>query len=1087
MLIVPSVLLAKRLYWCCPFIPYIWKTNGVLGKYMRIAFEASYCINVLKRLYTLPLRQKLPDFYIVGFPKAGTTTLANHLKRHLAIDSISGLPWHETLSKESHYFNGVFGSSQCASATLYRSFFPTFFRRWWVEVVLRQQKWLCFDACPVPACLPFAAERIAQLTPNAKIIFMLRDPVAGVFSAEMMLRNLGVPLPWSLVEEARETDPRFMELREDVRIWNKLRNLSPEDPLPEEFPEYFYNHIHSYLQSGKYAERIEPFLQHFPRDNLMFVDFKELIKNTSETVTQVLEFVGADPNVYDFKQLPPGMKILELKRPPPMPPISELARPEAKLAGIKIDGGAFSRSRMSYYTDLSLVDIDQIVPAPEEQKQKFQNMPENRWLNSVSYSPQGTKLAFTVRSPGGPEDPPRTASELWTVDLESLVAKPVLTGSPCQLNTIFQDYTWIDEDTIVAFCLPNGSRTPPVQPVAPASPIIQDNSQAKIAQAYTYQDLLQDEYDEDLFEFYCTSELVVIDLVTGQEVHRSIPRIYTSVSKSPNSQYLLVSWLERPFSFVVPCGRFPKRVEIWNRDLTLFQEFTYLPLAEDIPIEFSSVRKGPRKIRWRPDKDSNLCWIEAQDEGDPKNDVSPRDLVYGMEISPSIPHKPTVLASTELRCYGVSFCDGNLALLYESWWNDRRSVTSVFSPDEPNQPAKVLFDRSFEDVYNDPGQPIARRTARGTYVLAKINGERKLLLNGEGASPKGNQPFLDVLNVDSGQTERIWQSSAPHYESFVSILTDVEDQEISIPGMKIMISKETNQEVPQYYSLTFDTTPELRLMTKFPHPYPHMKDVKKEIIKYKRKDGIDLSGTLYLPVGYDQDRDGPLPCLLWAYPEEFKSKDAAGQLRKSPYEFVSLGALSPKLWLAQKYAVLDGPTMPIVAEGDEEPNDTYIEQLKDSAESTVEELKRRGIAKDGAIAIGGHSYGAFMVGNLLAHCPELFACGICRSGAYNRTLTPFGFQAEQRTFWKATETYIKMSPFASADKIKKPVLLIHGKDDNNIGTHTMQSERFYAALKGHGAPCRLVLLPHEGHGYRAEQSVLHCLYEMNNWLEQYCT
>jgi hypothetical protein len=308
MLIIPSLLCAKKLYWCCPFIPYIWKTTGVLGNYLRIAFEASYCINVLKRLFTLPFRRKLPDFYIVGFPKAGTTSLANHLKRHPAIDSISGLPWHETLSKESHFFNGVFGPRNASSATLYRSFFPTIVRRWWVEIVLRRPRWLCFDACPVPACLPFTAERISRLTPNAKIIFMLRDPIAGVFSAEMMLRNLGVPLVWSLVEEARTTDPRFMDLKDDVRIWTKLRNLKCDDPLPDEFPDYFYNHIHSYLQSGKYAERIEPFLQHFPRENLMFIEFKELIKNTPETISQVLEFVGADPDDYDYKQLPPGMK-----------------------------------------------------------------------------------------------------------------------------------------------------------------------------------------------------------------------------------------------------------------------------------------------------------------------------------------------------------------------------------------------------------------------------------------------------------------------------------------------------------------------------------------------------------------------------------------------------------------------------------------------------------------------------------------------------------------------------------------------------------------------------------------------------------
>ncbi|GMH40491.1 hypothetical protein BSKO_08395 [Bryopsis sp. KO-2023] len=311
MTVVPSVLLAKRLYWAVPFIPHIWKAQGpVLGNYMKISFEASYCINVLKRMLTLPLRRQLPEFYIVGFPKAGTTSLANHLKTHPAIDGLAGLPWHETLSKESHFFNGVFGPDTASSERLYRSFFPTVFRRWWAETIRGVDKWMCFDACPVPGCLPFTAERISNMTPNAKIIFMLRDPTSGVFSAEVMLRNMGVPLSWSLMEEAVEEDPRFMDLKEDKKMWEKLENLKPNDPLPEDFPQFFYMRMASYLKSGCYAERIEPFLRHFPRDNLMFIDFKEFVENTEEVVKEVLDFVGADAGRYKYKKLPAGMKTL---------------------------------------------------------------------------------------------------------------------------------------------------------------------------------------------------------------------------------------------------------------------------------------------------------------------------------------------------------------------------------------------------------------------------------------------------------------------------------------------------------------------------------------------------------------------------------------------------------------------------------------------------------------------------------------------------------------------------------------------------------------------------------------------------------
>jgi len=801
-------------------------------------------------------------------------------------------------------------------------------------------------------------------------------------------------------------------------------------------------------------------------------------------------------DLLDLVQLPPNptlaispnrKKILQLTRPPPFPPISEFARPEEKLAGLKIDGAAFSRSRGGYYTDMALFDIDQVLPVSENGDNRLKGLPENMWINSVSYSRMGSRIAFTVRSPGGPTDPPRSASELWIVDLETRMARPVLKDAPCRLNTIFQEYQWLDEDTLVACCLPKNLGTVPTRPVAPSGPVVQDNSDAKEAPTRTFQDLLKDEHDEDLFEYYCTSELIVIDVVSGTELHRSPPALYTGFSGSPDSEFLLVSWMERPFSFAVPCGRFPKRIQLWKRDLSVVKEIAYLPLAEGIPTPFDSVRKGPRSIRWRPDKDAELCWVETQDEGDPENDVNPRDIVYTLDVTSA--DSPTVLATTQLRFTGISFCEGDLALVNERWWNTKRSVTTIIEPDNLAAKPKVLFDRSYEDVYNDPGYPIVQRTARGTYILAKINGERKLLLNGEGASPRGSFPFLDILDIDSGEKERIWQSAAPYYETFVSLFNDDQDHVISKDNLTVMLSRETMQDVPQFRLVTFANGKEShsRVMTHFPHPYPHMKDVKKEIVRYKRKDGVDLTATLYTPVGYDKERDGPLPCIMWVYPYSFKSKDAAGQLRKSPYEFVSLGSMTPKLWLARNYAVFDGPSMPIIAEGEDEPNDTYIEQLIANAEAAVDEVVRRGVAKRESIAVGGHSYGAFTVANLLAHSPDLFVCGIGRSGAYNRTLTPFGFQSEQRTMWQAPETYMKMSPFTVADKIKKPLLLIHGKDDTNIGTHTMQSERFYAALRAHGAPCRLVLLPYEGHGYRAEESVMHCLYEMDVWLNRYCT
>ncbi|KAF8067166.1 hypothetical protein HT031_002213 [Scenedesmus sp. PABB004] len=852
---------------------------------------------------------------------------------------------------------------------------------------------------------------------------------------------------------------------------------------------------------------------------------------------------GTGPRRMSPPPLPPRRaQILQLSRPPSLPPIFEISRPELKLAGVRIDAEQFSRSRMSYYTGLCIVPADTLVPAPPSATRSITGYPEGAWLNLVSWSPDGRFVSFTTRSPGGPGDPPRGPLQLWLADVATGAARPLLGGR--RLNTVFDSYAWVDDTHIVAAVVPQDHGPPPSRPPVPGGPRIQDNSAGVRSQSRTYTDLLRDDHDGELFEYYGTSELLLLDVTqAGSEGTRlAPPRMYTEVAPSPDGQFLLACWLSRPFSYELPAGRFPVTLQLWDRAGALVRELASLPLATNIPIDFNSCRTGarrrlgartapglaaarrtapvraatrrppaacpapgPRAVSWRDDKPAELSWIEAQDGGDPSVSVSPRDVVYTLDAAAAAaaaaagaaPPAPEVLAATDLRCGGVSWCDGDLALLYESWWKTRRSVVWTFAPDRRGEPKAVLFDRSFEDVYSDPGAPLTRRTAAGTYVLAKVDGARRLLLSGTGASPEGNRPFLDLLDLDSRQTTRLWQSAPPHLESVGTIMSDADhDAPITLDGLQVLLSRESVSEPPQTYLLSFAAaaagggdgdapawTRSERRITDFPHPYPQLRDMQKEVLRYARPDGVDLTATLYLPPGYDAARDGPLPTILWAYPREYKSKEAAGQMRRSPYQFSGIGSMSPTLWLTRNYAVLDGPGFPIVAEGSEEPNDTYVQQLSASAEAAVKELVRRGVTDPARVSIGGHSYGAFMAANLLAHCPDLFAAGIARSGAYNRTLTPFGFQSEERTLWQAPETYAKMSPFMMADKIKKPLLLIHGEEDNNTGTFPLQSERFFAALKGHGAPARLVLLPHEGHGYRARESVLHMLYEQDQWLE----
>eukprot|EP00897_Mesotaenium_endlicherianum_P002958 jgi/Mesen1/2690/ME000167S01839 len=790
---------------------------------------------------------------------------------------------------------------------------------------------------------------------------------------------------------------------------------------------------------------------------------------------EIAEIVDAPPTpALSFS--PNRDKVIYLRRTS-LTPIAQLARPELKLAGLRIDPACNTRSRMSFYTGISVCDI--LADASLGPELDVTGLPAGAMINFVSWSPNGHQLAFTVRTEDEEEDGARSMLGLWVADVATGQARQLAGPPDYCLNTVFDSYSWVDDEVIVMASIPPGRGAPARRPRTPFGPKIQANEGGQVAQARTYQDLLKDRHDEDLLEFYGTSQLLLVRVADGTVTPLREPAMYTST-------------MERPFSFNVPCGRFPERLEVWDRAGALVQEVAYLPLAEDIPITFNSVRPGRRSINWRPDRPASLYWVETQDGGDAKVEVSPRDIVYTLPAQPAANEQPEVLARLDLRYGGITWGDDELALVSESWFKTRRVRTWTIAPGRPEQEPKILFDRSYEDSYSDPGSPMVRRTSQGTYVLARIlmpDGAHRLLLRGEGATPEGKVPFLDLLDVETGEKERIWQSDAEQqqvYESVVSLMCDscFPDSPIPLEALSLLMSRESQQDPPQYFLKSWPGG-EMKQVTAFPHPYPSLRDLSKEIIKYDRADGVQLTATLYLPPGYEPARDGPRPMLMWAYPREFKSKEAAGQVRGSPNTFAGIGPSSALLWLAQGYTILSGPSMPIIGEDKEEANDSFLEQLVASAQAAVDEVVRRGVAHPNKIAIGGHSYGAFMAANLMAHAPSLFCCAIAQSGTYNRTLTPFGFQNEERTIWDVPDVYIRMSPFMHAHKIKKPVLLVHGEEDNNAGTFPLQSERFFAALKGHGAHCRLVLLPHESHGYSARESIMHLLAETNDWLGKF--
>ncbi|HWR82506.1 MAG TPA: prolyl oligopeptidase family serine peptidase [Candidatus Deferrimicrobium sp.] len=767
----------------------------------------------------------------------------------------------------------------------------------------------------------------------------------------------------------------------------------------------------------------------------------------------IADLVDAPPTPIVF--VGPDQQWLLILKYPPLTTLEDLSQPELRLAGLRINPRTNGPSRQTYYTEAVFKKLS------DGKEHPLSGLPSKVRMTNIDWSPDGRWIAFTLTH--------SDLIELWVAEVKNGEAKKIL---PVAINDAYGDaFTWVsDSRTILARTVPVDRGAVPSAPVVPTGPNIQENTGSK-APARTYQDLLKNPYDAALLEYYATSQLVEVTL-DGQRTAIGKPAVISQATPSPDGKYILVETVHRPFSNTVLMERFPKLIEVWDADGKPVYRVADLPLAENIPITFSSVRGGRRDVGWRADATATLCWAEALDGGDAAVETQERDRLY--MISAPFDADPVPMITLGLRFEEIQWGTENLALVYESWWKTRQVRVWHVMPDSPEVEPKLIWDRSWEDRYNDPGRPLVQLSERGTYVLITADRGGTLFLSGEGASTDGDRPFLDEFDLSAKHANRLFRSEEPYYEQPVRLL-DVEK--------KLLLTRRESVTEPPNYFVRDVKKGQQSQATFFPHPTPQLADVQKQLIRYKRSDGVDLTATLYLPPGYTPD-DGPLPMLMWVYPQEYKSADAAGQITTSPYRFVRTGWWSPLLWLVHGYAVLDDPTMPIVGEGDTEPNDTYVQQLVAGAQAAVDEVVRRGVADRHRIAIGGHSYGAFTATNLLAHS-DLFRAGIARSGAYNRTLTPFGFQSEERTLWEAPQVYSDMSPFMHADRINEPILLVHGEADNNSGTYPLQSERFYGALKGHGATARLVMLPHESHSYRARESVMHVLWETTEWLDKY--
>ncbi|UOY07362.1 prolyl oligopeptidase family serine peptidase [Muricauda sp. SCSIO 64092] len=736
--------------------------------------------------------------------------------------------------------------------------------------------------------------------------------------------------------------------------------------------------------------------------------------------------------------------------------IAELSETELRLAGLRINPKTNIGSRTNYYNNIKIKEVGSAEAI------QVTNMPNNPRLANFNWSPDQSMIAVTNTTP--------TGVELWVLDLKKAQVTKL---TDANVNANMRDViNWFkDGKSILVKMLPSDRKDLiNVAEAVPNGPTISSND-GKKAQNRTYQDLLKNPNDEFNFEQLARSELYKV-AIDGSKAQWKEAAMYSSISFSPDGNYVMVTNLEKPFSYLVPYYRFPSSTKIHKADGSPVSTVLEVPLIEDLPKGFMAVRMGMRELSWRDDQPSTLIYAQALDEGDPEKEVEYRDEVFQLEAP--FNGKGKSLIKLKNRYYEITWGNKNMAVAYDYWWNNRNLKGYLFNPSDASKAPQIFEDRNYQDVYSNPGSFVTKRTTFGTEVLA-MDGNNTFLL-GEGFTKEGQFPFVDKMNMSTMKKTRLYTSKIEGKKENLVDYNAEKDQ--------LLVRIESPNEYPNYYYKSLIKRKGAEQLTNFKNPFKSLQDVHKEVITYKREDGLELNGTLYLPVGYNMDSKEKMPMILWAYPREYKDKNSASQNTQNPNEFTYPFWGSPLYWVTKGYVVLDDAAFPIIGEGDEQPNDTFRNQLVDNARAAIDAVDKLGYIDRTRVAVGGHSYGAFMVANLLSHS-NLFAAGIARSGAYNRTLTPFGFQSEERNYWEAPEVYYTMSPFMHADKMKTPLLLIHGEADNNSGTYPMQSERYFNALKGLGATVRLVMLPKESHGYRAKESILHLLWEQDQWLEKY--
>ena len=754
------------------------------------------------------------------------------------------------------------------------------------------------------------------------------------------------------------------------------------------------------------------------------------------------------------------------------PPLSKVATPFLRLAGVRIEPGNHSKhDTPGGYGIRPCVRSFELVRIADGVRTAVQ-LPAPSCPESPVWSADGKHFAFAnVAS---------TSVELWIGDARSGKVRQV---PGVRLNPMFgSELQWMpDQKTMLVKLVPDKLGAPPAKPLVPAGPSIQETGGAQ-GQSSTYEnrDTLGSGHDEDLFDYYAASQLALVDAASSAITLLGTPGLCDLLESAPDGRHLLVSAIHKPYSYVTTHDRFPRTVEVWDtasRDRPTVQTIAKLALADRVPIH--GVPLGPRDFFWRPSEPATLLWAEALDGGDWNVKVAARDKV--MMLKAPFTSAAVELTRTEQRLQGISWSERpEIALVHEYDHNRHWRRTALFNVDEPQQAPRVLWDLSSEEKYANPGQPVHRQQANG-FWLVRVEGD-SIYLAGNGSSPDGDRPFLDRLDLKTKKSERLFRSDKDSYERFLSFRgADPRNfltwhQSVNEPPNAYLRTLGAAQQAPASEAVFASSR---AAVTQIADPTPAVRAIKKRLVKYKRADGLDLSFTLYTPPGYQEGTR--VPTILYAYPRDYADASKAAQVTGSQATFTRLR--NYRLLLLAGYAIIDNASFPIIGDP-KKAYDTYLEQLVADAKAAVDEAVRLGVADPKRIGVTGHSHGALMTVNLLAHS-DLFRAGVATSGSYNKTLTPFGFQNERRSVWEAPEVYRKASPFFFADKLKTPLLIIHGADDANPGTTPLQASKLYEALRGNGGTSRLVMLPHEPHWYSAMESNEQLLFELVGWFDKY--